>query len=110
MYILFISAYFWNILTSCIFHHVMISANYFLLCLCSPVEEHSYCFCKLIFWFVQVGPQAIYVVGRDDDESIAAGSEVSDDAASWETVDDEMDALENAQEVCFCLKEQYWSP
>ncbi|XWS55112.1 hypothetical protein CRYUN_Cryun10bG0147100 [Craigia yunnanensis] len=46
-----------------------------------------------------VGPQAIYVVGRDDDESIAAGSEVSDDAASWETVnDDEMDALENARE------------
>ncbi|KAI8028512.1 putative ubiquitin-conjugating enzyme E2 23 [Camellia lanceoleosa] len=43
-----------------------------------------------------VGPQAIYVVGRDDDESIAAGSDVSDDAASWETVDDdEMDALEN---------------
>ncbi|XVE93879.1 hypothetical protein REPUB_Repub01dG0232700 [Reevesia pubescens] len=46
-----------------------------------------------------VGPQAIYVVGRDDDDSIAAGSEVSDDAASWETVnDDEMDVLENAQE------------
>ncbi|KAM3695646.1 hypothetical protein ACB098_07G148900 [Castanea mollissima] len=47
-----------------------------------------------------VGPQAIYVVGRDDDdESMAAGSEVSDDAASWETVnDDEMDTLENAQE------------
>ncbi|XVE67178.1 hypothetical protein DITRI_Ditri08aG0139700 [Diplodiscus trichospermus] len=47
-----------------------------------------------------VGPQAIYVVGRDDDESIAAGSEVSDDAASWETVNDadEMDALENVQE------------
>ncbi|KAJ4715966.1 Ubiquitin-conjugating enzyme like [Melia azedarach] len=47
-----------------------------------------------------VGPQAIYVVGRDDDdESVAAGSDVSDDAASWETVnDDEMDALENAQE------------
>ncbi|XP_022725187.1 probable ubiquitin-conjugating enzyme E2 23 isoform X2 [Durio zibethinus] len=46
-----------------------------------------------------VGPQAIYVVGRDDDESIAAGSEVSDDAASWETVnDDEMDAFENAEE------------
>ncbi|CAL2279701.1 unnamed protein product [Prunus armeniaca] len=41
-----------------------------------------------------VGPQAIYVVGRaDDDESIGAGSEVSD-AASWETVnDDEMHAL-----------------
>ena len=32
---------------------------------------------------------------------MAAGSEVSDDAASWETVnDDEMDTLENAQEVC----------
>ncbi|KAJ4834539.1 putative ubiquitin-conjugating enzyme E2 23 [Turnera subulata] len=47
-----------------------------------------------------VGPQAIFVVGRDDDDdSIAAGSEVSDDAASWETVnDDEMDALDNAQE------------
>ncbi|KAI9180140.1 hypothetical protein LWI28_001631 [Acer negundo] len=47
-----------------------------------------------------VGPQAIYVVGRDDDdESIAAGSDVSGDAASWETVnDDAMDALENAQE------------
>ncbi|KAB1207518.1 putative ubiquitin-conjugating enzyme E2 23 [Morella rubra] len=47
-----------------------------------------------------VGPQAIYVVGRDDDdESIAAGSEVSDDAASWETVNDnEMDTIENAEE------------
>ncbi|KAK2966818.1 hypothetical protein RJ640_026499 [Escallonia rubra] len=45
-----------------------------------------------------VGPQAIYVVGRDDDdESIAA--DVSDDAASWETVEDaDMDALENAEE------------
>ncbi|KAL5561223.1 hypothetical protein UlMin_030970 [Ulmus minor] len=47
-----------------------------------------------------VGPQAIYVVGRDDDDdSVAAGSEVSDDAASWETVnDDEMDGLENTEE------------
>ncbi|KAL7002516.1 putative ubiquitin-conjugating enzyme E2 23 [Sarracenia purpurea var. burkii] len=46
-----------------------------------------------------VGPQAIYVVGHDDDESIAAGSEVSDDTASWETVDDDqMDALENENE------------
>lgn len=48
-----------------------------------------------------VGPQAIYVVGRDEDsESFAAGSEISDDdAASWETVqDDDMDALENAEE------------
>ncbi|XP_057966443.1 probable ubiquitin-conjugating enzyme E2 23 isoform X2 [Malania oleifera] len=48
----------------------------------------------------KVGPQAVYVVGRDDDDdSVAGGSEVSDDAASWETVnDDEMDALENAEE------------
>lgn len=46
-----------------------------------------------------VGPQAVYVVGRDDDdESIGAGSELSDDAASWETVeDDEMDALDNPE-------------
>lgn len=46
-----------------------------------------------------VGPQAIYVVGRDDDDgSIASGSGVSD-AASWETVDDdEMDAVENDKE------------
>ncbi|XAR72685.1 Ubiquitin--protein ligase [Bertholletia excelsa] len=47
-----------------------------------------------------VGPQAIYVVGRDDDDSIAAGSEVSEDAASWETVDDDqVDALENEETV-----------
>ncbi|OIW06791.1 hypothetical protein TanjilG_11516 [Lupinus angustifolius] len=45
-----------------------------------------------------VGPQAIYVVGRDDDESIAAGSDISD-AASWETVDDdEMEVLEESKE------------
>lgn len=52
--------------------------------------------------YFQVGPQAIYVVGRDDDdESIAAGSEVSD-AASWETVnDDEMEVPEDSREVCF---------
>ncbi|XP_043708711.1 probable ubiquitin-conjugating enzyme E2 23 [Telopea speciosissima] len=43
-----------------------------------------------------VGPQAIYVVSRDEDE---AGSEVSDDAASWETVnEEEMDVLENCEE------------
>lgn len=48
----------------------------------------------------QVGPQAIYVVGRDDDDSIAGGSENSDDAASWETVeDDETETLEKASEV-----------
>ena len=42
------------------------------------------------------------MVGRDDDdESIAAGSEISD-AASWETVnDDEMEVLEDSREVCF---------
>lgn len=40
-----------------------------------------------------VGPQAIYVVGRDDDESIAAGSDGSDDAASWETVEDDTDSV-----------------
>ncbi|KAL5706417.1 (E3-independent) E2 ubiquitin-conjugating enzyme [Ranunculus cassubicifolius] len=48
-----------------------------------------------------VGPQAIYVVGRDEDEeSIGAGSEISDDdAASWETVQEgEMDAVENTEE------------
>ncbi|KAK4477239.1 hypothetical protein RD792_016453 [Penstemon davidsonii] len=45
-----------------------------------------------------VGPQAIYVVGRDDDESIA-GSDASDDAASWETVeDDNIDTVDNAIE------------
>ncbi|KAI3814082.1 hypothetical protein L1987_18827 [Smallanthus sonchifolius] len=48
-----------------------------------------------------VGPQAIYVVGRDDDDddSVGGGSEVSDDAASWETVEDtEMDSLHKALE------------
>lgn len=59
--------------------------------------------CKNVCCFTKVGPQAIYVVGRDDDdESIAAGSEVSNGAASWETVDnDEMDSVENAAEVLF---------
>ncbi|KAI4340249.1 hypothetical protein MLD38_025108 [Melastoma candidum] len=37
-----------------------------------------------------VGPQAIYVVGRDDDDHSLAGSEVSG-AASWETVEDDND-------------------
>ncbi|ONK64403.1 uncharacterized protein A4U43_C07F25490 [Asparagus officinalis] len=37
----------------------------------------------------KVGPQAIYVVDRDDDgDSFGGGSEVSDDGASWETVDE----------------------
>ncbi|RHN82558.1 putative aminoacyltransferase, E1 ubiquitin-activating enzyme [Medicago truncatula] len=46
-----------------------------------------------------VGPQAIYVVGRDDDaESLAAGSDISD-AATWETVDDdEMEVQEDSRE------------
>ncbi|KAG5098558.1 hypothetical protein JHK82_048412 [Glycine max] len=49
-----------------------------------------------------VGPQVIYVFGRDDnDESIATGSEISD-VASWETVnDDEMEVLEDSREVCY---------
>ncbi|KAL6514500.1 putative ubiquitin-conjugating enzyme E2 23 [Orobanche gracilis] len=42
---------------------------------------------------LRVGPQAIFVVGRDD-ESIAAGS----DAGSWETVEDDMDSVDNADE------------
>lgn len=51
-----------------------------------------------------MGPQAIYVVGRDDEDDTVAGSEVSD-AASWETVDDDndidnVDAVENDKEVC----------
>ncbi|KAK4401381.1 putative ubiquitin-conjugating enzyme E2 23 [Sesamum angolense] len=46
-----------------------------------------------------VGPQAIYVVGRDDEESIAAGSYPSDDAASWETVeDDTIETVNNVEE------------
>ncbi|KAJ0967861.1 hypothetical protein J5N97_024778 [Dioscorea zingiberensis] len=44
-----------------------------------------------------VGPQAVYVVSQEDDgDSFDGGSEVSDAAASWETVDeDEMDAVDN---------------
>ncbi|KAJ6708036.1 UBIQUITIN-CONJUGATING ENZYME E2 23-RELATED [Salix viminalis] len=47
-----------------------------------------------------VGPQAIFVVGGDDDnDSVSFGSEVSEAAASWETVDDdERDALDYTQE------------
>ncbi|KAK4258478.1 hypothetical protein QN277_004921 [Acacia crassicarpa] len=45
-----------------------------------------------------VGPQAIYVVGRDDDdESIASGSDLSD-AASWETVDDDKEVLQDSRQ------------
>ncbi|KAL6572655.1 putative ubiquitin-conjugating enzyme E2 23 [Orobanche minor] len=40
-----------------------------------------------------VGPQAIYVVGLDDDESMAVGSDGDDDAASWETADDDADSV-----------------
>lgn len=44
-------------------------------------------------------------MGRDeDDDSLAAGSDVSDDAASWETVqDDEREILENGKEVQLSL-------
>ncbi|KAB5561471.1 hypothetical protein DKX38_006428 [Salix brachista] len=47
-----------------------------------------------------VGPQAIFVVGGDDDnDSVSVGSEVSEAAASWETVDDdERDELDYTQE------------
>ncbi|KAL4579830.1 hypothetical protein LXL04_015997 [Taraxacum kok-saghyz] len=54
-----------------------------------------------------VGPQAIYVVGRDDDdESVGGGSEVSDDAASWETVEGEDDDMENLQKALEDLQMQ----
>ncbi|XP_023732352.1 probable ubiquitin-conjugating enzyme E2 23 isoform X2 [Lactuca sativa] len=47
-----------------------------------------------------VGPQAIYVVGRDDDDdSAGGGSEVSDDAASWETMEGEDNDMENLQKA-----------
>uniref|UniRef100_A0A1D1Y5Q9 E2 ubiquitin-conjugating enzyme n=3 Tax=Anthurium amnicola TaxID=1678845 RepID=A0A1D1Y5Q9_9ARAE len=43
----------------------------------------------------KVGPQAIYVVGREDGESFNGGSDVSDDGASWETVEEnEMTTLD----------------
>ncbi|CAN6485144.1 unnamed protein product [Victoria cruziana] len=48
-----------------------------------------------------VGPQAVFVVGRDDDDdsSQANVEDGDDDAASWETVDpDDMNDLENADE------------
>ncbi|XP_051144477.1 probable ubiquitin-conjugating enzyme E2 23 [Andrographis paniculata] len=44
-----------------------------------------------------VGPQAIYVVGRDDDDSVADGSYASDDAASWETVEDDAETIGYAE-------------
>ncbi|MQM19358.1 hypothetical protein Taro_052361 [Colocasia esculenta] len=50
----------------------------------------------------RVGPQAIYVVGREDGESFNGGSEVSDDGASWETVEEnEMGALDVAEGADF---------
>ncbi|KAH0867403.1 hypothetical protein HID58_074425 [Brassica napus] len=36
-----------------------------------------------------VGPQAVYVVGRDDDDESTGAESDSSDAASWETVDDD---------------------
>ncbi|KAL1188533.1 putative ubiquitin-conjugating enzyme E2 23 [Cardamine amara subsp. amara] len=46
-----------------------------------------------------VGPHAVYVVGReDDDESIAGESEASD-AASWETIDDDDKGAHEIPEV-----------
>ncbi|XP_020517139.1 probable ubiquitin-conjugating enzyme E2 23 isoform X1 [Amborella trichopoda] len=48
----------------------------------------------------KVGPQAVFVVGRDEDEgSIQADLEDGDDdAASWETVDSDEMSVENADE------------
>lgn len=48
----------------------------------------------------KVGPQAVFVVGREDDgDSFDGGSEISDDAASWETVDEnEMGKFDDAEE------------
>lgn len=44
-----------------------------------------------------MGPNEVYVVGRDDEESFDGGS---DGGASWETVDDnEMDTLDSTTEV-----------
>lgn len=47
----------------------------------------------------KVGPQAVYVVGREDDaDSYEGGSDISDDGASWETVNEnEMDILDDAE-------------
>lgn len=47
----------------------------------------------------KVGPQAVYVVGREDDaDSYEGGSDISDDGASWETVNEnEMDMLDDAE-------------
>ncbi|KAG5377842.1 hypothetical protein IGI04_025684 [Brassica rapa subsp. trilocularis] len=36
-----------------------------------------------------VGPQAVYVVGRDDDDESTGAESDASDAASWETVDDD---------------------
>lgn len=48
----------------------------------------------------KVGPQAVYVVGREDDvDSYDGGSDISDDNASWETVgENEIDMLHDADE------------
>lgn len=50
---------------------------------------------------MQVGPQSIFVVGRDDDMESTQSSfdeNDNDDAASWETVDDNMMATFDADE------------
>lgn len=51
----------------------------------------------LMYVLFQVGPNEVYVVGRDDEESFDGDS---DEGASWETVDDtEMDTLDSTVEV-----------
>ncbi|XP_020595838.1 probable ubiquitin-conjugating enzyme E2 23, partial [Phalaenopsis equestris] len=49
----------------------------------------------------KVGPQAVYVVGREEDtDSYEGGSDISDDGASWETVNEnEMVILDEADEA-----------
>lgn len=69
---------------------------------CTYGHSFLWCYSDDVFLSDQVGPQAIYVVGRDDDDddSVGGGSEVSDGAASWETVEDtEMENLDNTIEV-----------
>lgn len=41
----------------------------------------------------KVGPQGIYVVARNDEDSLIGGSELSDGGASWETVDENDNAI-----------------
>ena len=66
---------------------------------------HFLSYNSTFFAFSQVGPQAVYVVGRDDDDESTGAESDSSDAASWETVDDDdKGAPEIPEEVCFVEK------